>query len=604
MIRYIFLVTFFIASLVASSNITINEASIYNNFEVLYYEDKTNKLQIENIKEINFTKKTKNSFALGRSKSSFWFKVKITNNSEKENFILTVNESFYEIFELYEDKKHFTGLRQKIIDRDIKSNKLALNLNIPNNQSKTLYIKLKAHFSYFGKFILYEKESFYLNNYLGINSFFIFLFGVLFIIFTFNFFLFIKLKESIYFYYSGYIFFLFIYLLNMSGLLAYLDLSHYLYKIQFTGTYATGFFILFSLLFLETKKHLPKIDRIMKFFAGLTFIFGSFYIFSFKPWAAVTSTTNSTLLIVLVFISIIIAFKDKTKSIYYIIAMGLYIVAFYFFKSMVDGDIEYNKYTRYCFFFMVFLEVSIFALVLSNRYNELKDETIKTQEDLIKVKSEKELVLEDKIEKRTKKISNLLIEKELLLRELHHRVKNNFHMLLGLLHLEKTKKDESESYTDLINRVSSMSLIHEYLYNNENLTDINIKTYLEDIINNIKNNFHKTKVNSDVQELILGFDEALSLGIIVNEILTNSVKHNKLKSDLYIKVELLKIKNTLSLSITDNGSGFSNKNKGLGLKLVDQFSKKLTNSKYNFSVDKGCKFVLDFEINNTKANDE
>ena len=594
--RFIILIALFISFALSSSDIEVWKNNVYEDFNISYLEDKNSQFNINDIEKKQFTHTTSNKFTLGRSKGSFWFKIKIKNISEKENFVFTVNESFYEIFELYEEKKHTTGLRQKIQDREIKSNKLAFNLHIPKNQSKTIYIKLKAHFAYFGEFILYEKESFYLNNYLGINSFFIFLFGTLTIIFLFNFFLFLKLKESIYFYYSSYILFLYVYLLNMSGLLAYFDLAHYLYKIQFTGTFATGFFILFSLQFLETKKYLPKIDLIMKIFAGISFIFATLYIFSFQPWAKVTATSNSIFLIILVIVALIITFKDRSKSIYYLFAMSLYLISFYFFATMVEGNFEHNHYTRYGFYYMVFVEVSIFALILSNRYNELKDETIKAQNTLIKMKSENETILENKISQRTKKISSLLDEKELLLKELHHRIKNNFHMIIGILHFE-SKKENNKNTKNLINRIKSMSTIHEYLYNSKNITKIDTKEYLNEIIQNISSSYPNVKINSQIDKISIDFDSAISLGVIINEVFTNTIKHNKIDENFNVKIKLMKNENDISLNIEDTGKGFEfqSQKKGLGLNIIEQFCDRLKNSEYNFINENGMKFNLLFE---------
>ena len=585
---------FFITISCLYSNIIIDHNNKYNNFELKVYEDKADKLSIKDIKQVNFTKTSSNNFNLGRTKGSYWFKIDVQNNSNKENFVLSVSESFYEKFELYEDKIHKTGLRQKVENREIKSNELAFNLNIKKNQSKTLYIKLKAHFSYFGNFVLYEKESFAMYSFFGINTFFVFLVGVFFLIFLFNLFLYIKLKEKIYCYYIFYVFFITMYSLNLSGLLTYFGLSKYLYLLQFSTSYAIGFFILFSLQLLETKKYLPKIDKTMKFFAIVSFVMGTLFFFTFKI-TQIANSLNSLLMIILMFISFAIFFKNHSKSKYYILAIALYNTSLFIFVSMIEGVYEYNFFTRYGFFLAIFIEVNIFALILANRYNELKNAVIETQRTLIKTKTQHEAILEHKIEERTKEITVLLNDKNLLLKELYHRVKNNFHMLIGILWLED-KKNGTVDLQTIINRVQSMSTVHETLYTTENISNINTKDYLSKILLNLSTTYPQIKLKTFLEDFNIKIDDSISLGLIINEIFTNSIKHNSHKDSISIDFSLCKKDDEISVVIKDDGTGFDPDQitKGLGLKIIEQYSKSLLNSTYDFNSKDGSLFELRF----------
>lgn len=168
-------------------------------------------------------------------------------------------------------------------------------------------------------------------------------------------------------------------------------------------------------------------------------------------------------------------------------------------------------------------------------------------------------------------------------------------MLIGMLHLEDAKKTKEKDFSGLINRVKSMSLIHEYLYKSDNLSNIGIKEYFEKIIFNIKNSYSKVKINSQIEDISINFDNALSIGVIINEILANAVKHNNI-DDFLIEIKLFIKDEVVYLDIKDNGKGFEGENKkGLGLKLVNQFSKKLPNGNYNFSFENGTKFELQFD---------
>lgn len=590
--RYLVFFFFCVSSLFSNSlaNIVIEDGNEYDNFELFVYEDKNDNLNIEDIRKINFIKKTKNSFSLGRSKGSFWFKLNIKNLSSKEDFILSVNESFYEKFELYDGNKlSSTFLRQKIENRDIKDNKLSLKVKIKNNESKTLYIKLNAKFAYFGNFVLYEDSSFYLSKFFNIDTFFVLLFGIFIYIFIFNIFLYQKLKERIYLYYVGYIFFLFIYIFNISGFIAYFGLSEYLYKLQASSSFALGFLTLFSLKLLDVKKHLPLFNRISKFIAISSFVVGILTFFSFYPWIQISVIIYYLTLVLLILISIILSFRNNLKNIIYAMTISLYSVILIIRVFMIEGLVEHNHFTRYSIYYVTAFEVIIFALILSNRYSELKDEVINTQEALINEKTTNQLSLEKNIKERTKEISKLLEEKNLLLKELHHRVKNNFHMLIGLLWLEFKKKDKNKIDLDvLINRINAMSAVHEQLYSSKDLTNIDIKSYLNCIISNISYDSSKIKVIQNINNISLESENALFLGIILNEILTNIIKHNKKSERLNVNIELKKQNDYFEFIVKDDGLGFneSDTKKGLGLKLIEQFSSKLSNSSSKFYFEK------------------
>ena len=589
MLRFLLLFTIFISYLFASPNITIDKKDIYNNFEVFYIKDKTSKLNIDDISKIKFEKTIPNAFSLGYIKDTAWLKFSIENKSQNNEFILSLNESFYEIANLYYyDKKWIkesNGIFKSIKTRDIKTNHLAFNLDLKLNEKKIFYLELKAKYAYFGNLELYEKSHFYFDNNIGINTLYLFIFGIVSIILLFNLLLYIKTKEKLYIYYVGYNFFAILYLLNISGLLGYINLQEYIYKLHLSASFMFGFLILFSYEYLEIKKYFTKYHKLVQFLAIPSFIFGILVLFSFQPWNKYISNFAALTCIILIVISTTIYFKSQSKTKYYIFAMIQYFTFVVLFVLMAKGTIEYNNFTRYGFVVGSAIEVIIFAFLLANRFNETKEKI--------------QYYLEDEVKKRTNKLTLLIDERELLLKEVHHRVKNNFHMVIGMLWFESKKENsDAKSYKELINRIKSMSMIHEDLYNSKDLTNINLKSYLEKIIYNITSSYKNSIINSSIDDMKIGFDDAISLGMIINELFTNSIKHNCNIDNFYINLDVTQKNNQAYLIIKDNGIGFDIKNttKSLGLKLIEQFSKKLPNSEFSFSYDNGTKFEIVFNI--------
>ncbi len=363
--------------------------------------------------------------------------------------------------------------------------------------------------------------------------------------------------------------------------MVFINLQKYIYDFQLSAAFMIGFLILFSKEYLQTKKYLKRLDKALTILSIPFFIFGFLVVYSYQPWNKFINNSSGLICILLIIASIIIYFKGHHQTKFYILAMVSYFASVVVFTFMVNGALDYSFLTRYGYMFGVVTEMIIFSYLLANRYHLMKQEA--------------QSYLEEEVKTRTNELNILLNERELLLREIYHRVKNNFHMIIGMLHLEN-EKDEID-FIGLINRVKSMSLIHEYLYSNKDLSNIEIDNYLERLINNLKISYPKIEIKFKSENIPLNFDNALSLGIIINEILTNSIKHND-KNDLLLEIELKKeSEKGVYVCIKDNGKGFEDvKSKGLGLKLVNQFCKKLQNGKSGFSFENGAKFELWFEI--------
>lgn len=586
MIKILLLFCVMCFSMFASTTILIDDKQAYEKFEIQYLKDDTSKLTINDIVKENFDKKTKNNFNLGYFKGSIWFKVNLENNKDNNKIILSLNETFYEIANLYyyDDEKYIkksNSLFTQVKNREVKSNHLAFKLNLTPNERKTYYIELKGKYAYFGKVDLNKESYFHFKNSIGINVLYSFVLGIVFYLIIFTSFLYLKTKEKIYFYYFSYCFFNFIYFLNISGLLVYFDLQKYIYNLQLAPAFMIAFLILFSREYLETEKYLKRFDSILKFSTILFFILGILVVYSYQPWNKLINNFSGIMGILLIIVSIIIYFKGNSKTKYYIYAIVLFFVFIFMFAFMVNGTLEYTNFTRYGVTIANSVEMIVFSLILANRYHEMKENINQ--------------YLKIQVDNRTNKLNDMVIERELLLKEVYHRVKNNFHMITGMLYLEEKKQDKD--YTGLINRVKSMSLIHEYLYKLDDLSEIRAKEYFEKLIFNLKHSYSKIEILPHIENIIISIDEAISLGVIINEIITNSIKHNKEKDNLYIEINLSKSRNNISLSIQDNGKGLkTNDKKGLGLKLVNQFSQKLLNQKSNFSFENGAKFELTFNI--------
>lgn len=188
------------------------------------------------------------------------------------------------------------------------------------------------------------------------------------------------------------------------------------------------------------------------------------------------------------------------------------------------------------------------------------------------------------------KVRYSLKEKEVLLSEIHHRVKNNLAVITGLLELQSHNTENYDArkvLKDSQMRINSMALIHEKLYQNETLSRIEFDVYINELIDVIKKSHNTTdrmiSLDLDVDSIQFTITQAIPCGLLLNEIVTNSFKHafsemNGKKPR--ITVSLKEIENHVELKISDNGKGLPKKfeelgKKSLGLTLISTLKKQI-----------------------------
>jgi two-component sensor histidine kinase len=172
-----------------------------------------------------------------------------------------------------------------------------------------------------------------------------------------------------------------------------------------------------------------------------------------------------------------------------------------------------------------------------------------------------------------------LREKEVMLKEIHHRVKNNLQIVSSLLELQAQQiTDEATRalFSDSQSRVKSMALVHERLYRSTDLAHINYKIYLEELVEYLFSTFTRKNIRYeiDADEIMLDIDSAVPSGIIINELVTNSLKY-AFPDDRegLIRLSLRQHKDYVLLEVSDNGVGMPESmnladSKTLGLELV------------------------------------
>jgi two-component sensor histidine kinase len=200
-----------------------------------------------------------------------------------------------------------------------------------------------------------------------------------------------------------------------------------------------------------------------------------------------------------------------------------------------------------------------------------------------------------------------LAEKEVLLREIHHRVKNNLQVITSLLNLEAGRIQDEQGVDvlrDSQSRIRAMALVHDHLYRSDNLSQIDFGSYVQTLINQVSYShgasIRQIDIRSDIENILLPIDTAIPCGLIINELVANALEH-AFPDDRHgsVRIEMKAQPNgSMVLAVSDDGvgvkPGFSLERAGsLGMTLINTLAKQL-NGHVALDQTAGTSFQISF----------
>lgn len=227
----------------------------------------------------------------------------------------------------------------------------------------------------------------------------------------------------------------------------------------------------------------------------------------------------------------------------------------------------------------------------TRRAREAIDRAIRQTQDEIFARGHAEQIL-----------AGSLREKEVLLQEVHHRVKNNLQLVMSLLSLQRDSVDDPGARTALLDsehRVLSMSIVHELLYRGESDYSINLQEYLENLVRGLHTGSTATAtVRAEADPVFVTIDVAIPTGLVVAELVTNAVKHafrTPAGGEVIVRARRAETDSCVCVSVADNGSGLSengldNQSSGLGMRIVRALTEQLGSELSVDSDDNGARF--------------
>jgi len=571
------------------------------------------------LKKVNFQKSEDDVLNLGLTNKKHIVKLTITNSSKNTEFYLQNENGSISKLQVY-------SYRNLSLNNEGKFGRAELNPFTQNSPYLQIPFKLEPHDTITFYFVaesnlglalaMRVQSTQSIQNAFFRNSMYDgFFFGALIIMLFYNLFLFLQTKDKNYIRYVGYVFCTFLLLFSFKG-----HLYYFLNTPALARDHLTFLFILlasfsslhFGYFFFKEFEKNTKAKTIYRFLVGAIVLSGITYTINHTVGLKSLYLTTTCLIIFLTTLAINCYRKGHTPSLYY--AAGQFIM----FTTVILSIMRVFKLLPFNFFTFHIIEIGVlsdlvmFSVALANKINVLNKTKNESQQQLLELERTTTKALEQQIEESTKALNASLAKNKLYFKEIHHRVKNNLQTISSLLSLqsgliqdEKTKSVLLESTA----RIKSMALLHQKLYSLEEITgDIDLKDYFKTLVNHTQSMFshEDLKINLQITNKVqqIDIDLAINLGLILNELLTNSFKYAFLKGDKhFITISINQKANFVEFIYSDSGPGYNyldSKENSFGLTIVSLISKQI-NAQVSQEINKSSKLIFQFNHENINS---
>lgn len=334
--------------------------------------------------------------------------------------------------------------------------------------------------------------------------------------------------------------------------------------------------------------------RVHRFTTSFLLATCSIAIFYFDSYSGIASGTFLYHFPLIIAIAFVFDYREKTLMFFhFFLTLSLLLINVYTKYSLFTSPFLTDEDKEMMLMFnLIFSVASIGFFIYLTISNNIKESVIFEQR-LNERKATEQL------------IKAALTEKNILLAEIHHRVKNNLAIIAGLFNLQLSTIENEEAkaiITDSKNRVQSMALIHDSLYKSESLSEIDFTKYTEELINEIHYSYpmlvNNIKINTSISNVTLNVNSAIPCGLILNELLTNCFKHAfKGRENGTIDILFSKENRLIKLRIKDDGVGLKkeyDKTNSLGVVVINSLCQQL-DGKCKYTIDNGTCFEMEFE---------
>jgi len=575
-----------------------------------FYIDATRQVTIETIEKQQFEPAEKNSIGFGYAPDfDVWIKIELTNPyNEKMKKIIEYANPLTTNIHLYDAQTKqllFTGGTST--SSVLKSISPAFPITLLAQEHKIYYLKASSHVTtLIVELKLWDIDAFYQKE--SKHQFILALFfGAMGIIILYNLFIYLSVREKVYLYY----------VLGFAGII----LHHLFYKglaglyfftpeetmsivkyASFIVATPTFFLALFTKNILKLEQY-PKLTKFLHAYLILFVIMTLLaYLFNLNN---IRNTFSVILLLILFFITLYALLHHNRQAKFIMLGwVALMSSGFLMYLSSIGYYDIFHAFPYYVEISLL-METLLFSLILADRLKQLRIDKITSQKHLIHYQAEEENRLTTLVKEKTSQLQIALKEKDLLLQEINHRIKNSIQTIVSFLRLQIDETDDQKMQQSLIhieNRIMSISHLYSLLYAKNNLSYINAYEYFSLLIENIQNTLHKEEINIQLKtDVALHSEIAVYCGFIINETITNALQHAfEAKENGLITIGLVKKERQYLLTIQDNGKGFdtSLSHNSLGLVIIESLATYQLHGTLDINIKNGTQIAIAWEDRN------
>ncbi|UXX78449.1 hypothetical protein N7E81_13895 [Reichenbachiella carrageenanivorans] len=595
----------FILFLICIQPIAIGSHNREYDFKLSYIEDRHDHFNLTQAMGMKYTPIVSQDFTKGVTQSTYWVKIKL-EEIPTSPFVLELNRTLLdELNVFYYDTANLLhqynfGFRVTPSDQPDAINSPYVIVDTPISDS-TIYLRVKSTYALVlpisvrdvaKHFLVKQEEGFFA----------IILIGGLLAMFSYNMMLWFSVRDFKYIFYSAGILLTTIIQMGIQGYF-YAILPHSYWLSYYVVSVGIGINIFissyFCMLFLGEKHFTPwmKYSIYAIMLSGLSIPLFELMGFSYLAKQIVVLGTGVGSFVVLI-ISTTLTYRKVTVARYFQVAWSIYLIGIIVYGLRTEGYLPDNLFTANFAYVGKLIEVCLMSFALGYNYNQIRKENL-----LLQTQMNKEL--EQLVKVRTEKLNLLVEEKEVLLKEIHHRVKNNLQLVSSILYIQShhlKDKAAKAAVREGQSRIKSMSLIHQKLYANDAYAKIDMKDYVTDLAQILQDTF-QPKNNVDlaieVRDITMDIDTAVPLGLILTELISNAYKHVfSTITQGKLQIKLHQTPTGFHLLVSDNGTkGLPtdfDKKKSMGVTLVYSLVKQIRGV-LTVEQTNGTAFKIDFE---------
>ncbi len=610
-----FSIIIFILFTTSSSALSIdisqkNKVSVLEHSRI--YIDKEN-LKLQEILEKNLFEPYKEPYLnIGASRKTIWIKIKLDNTSNTvQKKILILTSPLLEHIALYENNTSSSPRIKGVVNipQDHSTLLPYFNIQLSAHSSQIYYLEIRSKYEPIDFAVTLWDEKAYLSQDQIEQFINILLIGMVAALMIYSFLVSFYTNDRSYRYYSFYLFFLVFQQLTYLGLTQIyfpsyfiaIDIAIPVLKVNILLITSA----LFAMHFLKTQNK-PILQKIYKFFIGIA-IFEIIILALPGMYNLDIVIITGTLFIVFNLIAGIHTYLNGYKQARLFIAGFLIVFASYILMILdALGFTSIMNEARNILMFGTAFEALILSLAFADRYTILQKEKVLVDARILKETKNRTSIIENEVSKKTKELNHALDTQEMLIKEIHHRVKNNLQIILSMLRLEnddRKDKETKEKMTNLEHRINAIAKTYSMLISTDDLEKIDMKVYIESLLLDISKSYDFRQHHIDTKtniEAMIPLKQSVYIGLIINELVTNTYKHafSHKRGEISVTFKKEREKENYILIVKDDGKGFviDKNSRSLGSKLIKILVYDQLEGSMEISTNKHTKYTIRFNL--------